>query len=171
MIRINLSAYVKPCTVCGAQDRKPPRGKQVTGDCRPCARANNRKAYEIAPGKFISRSAKWALANPEKVAGYKANWVDKNPEKRRAASRKDQHKRKGWAPGEHEKSEDLRPFITNCDCCGIDDPCAKQGWHADHNHTTGMFRGFLCKPCNDIIGYIEDYGWEPNTKQKAYLER
>jgi hypothetical protein len=27
--------------------------------------------------------------------------------------------------------------------------------HLDHNHTTGELRGFLCRRCNFLLGFIE----------------
>jgi hypothetical protein len=40
----------------------------------------------------------------------------------------------------------------------------------DHNHRTGLFRGFLCRPCNAAIGLLKD---SPKLLRKAalYLER
>jgi DNA-directed RNA polymerase subunit RPC12/RpoP len=32
----------------------------------------------------------------------------------------------------------------------------KGGWCLDHNHTTGVFRGWLCHDCNKAIGFFKD---------------
>lgn len=42
-----------------------------------------------------------------------------------------------------------------CACCGSPDPRGK-GWHIDHDHKTGEFRGVLCSPCNTGIGLLGD---------------
>lgn len=32
----------------------------------------------------------------------------------------------------------------------------RDGWHIDHDHSTGKVRGVLCPPCNLMIGYARD---------------
>lgn len=42
--------------------------------------------------------------------------------------------------------------------------------HFDHNHSTGMFRGWICYKCNVAIGMInEDIG--KLLKIKEYIEK
>lgn len=43
-----------------------------------------------------------------------------------------------------------------CECCGVDKPSGRGGWHLDHNHETGEFRGWLCSKCNGGIGLLGD---------------
>ena len=47
-----------------------------------------------------------------------------------------------------------------CAICGTTDPGliknGKLGWHADHNHKTGKFRGILCQNCNKGLGHFQD---------------
>ena len=31
-----------------------------------------------------------------------------------------------------------------------------QGWHGDHDHKTGLFRGVLCRQCNLGLGHFRD---------------
>jgi len=38
----------------------------------------------------------------------------------------------------------------------------------DHDHLTGMVRGILCRPCNLIIGFIDDDEWL--ERARAYLQ-
>lgn len=47
------------------------------------------------------------------------------------------------------KAGSLRP--DTCPICGGKDKICY-----DHDHTTGMFRGWLCGPCNTILGLAKD---------------
>lgn len=42
-----------------------------------------------------------------------------------------------------------------CAICKTTSP-GKRGWHTDHDHKTGRFRGILCMRCNLGIGYLMD---------------
>lgn len=52
-----------------------------------------------------------------------------------------------------------------CECC--DDPAKL---HADHDHATGKFRGWLCPRCNHGLGHFKD---DPARLRRAieYLSR
>jgi hypothetical protein len=52
------------------------------------------------------------------------------------------------------------PPNGRCQCCG--DKVKK--FHADHNHTTNKFRGWLCQPCNLGLGAFMD---DPRRLRKA----
>lgn len=44
-------------------------------------------------------------------------------------------------------------------CCGIcraTTPGGDKGWHTDHCHLDGYFRGILCFRCNVGLGYFRD---------------
>ncbi len=63
------------------------------------------------------------------------------------------------------RSHPRPPPGTPCNCCGRIDKL-----HLDHDHSTGAFRGYLCKNCNLGIGLIGDSSAGVNLAL-AYLLR
>jgi hypothetical protein len=52
-----------------------------------------------------------------------------------------------------------RPMTGWCELCGRIPPTNRGGHirlHADHDHETGKFRGWLCRVCNAAIGALGD---------------
>ncbi len=47
----------------------------------------------------------------------------------------------------------IKPEVTNCGICGKE--IRGQGINFDHDHRTGLFRGWLCRDCNCKLGWIE----------------
>ena len=54
---------------------------------------------------------------------------------------------------------------TNCEVCGKDETLCY-----DHCHTTGSFRGTLCRSCNKAIGQLGD-NYQGLLKAAQYLKR
>ena len=68
---------------------------------------------------------------PEQRARYREKQLARSREKRRQAGR--------GTPG-------------LCECCG--DHANKRHW--DHDHATGLFRGYLCHRCNCALAFAKD---------------
>ena len=49
--------------------------------------------------------------------------------------------------------EPTRPEPETCECCGVG---SRQALCLDHDHATGVFRGWLCHKCNLGIGKLGD---------------
>lgn len=165
MITLNLlekSKQGRLCKKCGSRNRNK------YGRCNPC-----RMEYDKA----------WVKANPHKRAIVMKRCREKNLDKFRARERKYQtdnkeqraaksrsRNKKGWALGERERAESLRSSVTTCACCFTSNPGVhNNAWRADHDHVTGLFRGFLCNPCNVVIGYMESYGLDMSPQVIKYL--
>lgn len=91
---------------------------------------------------------RWHEAHPGKHTVYsRRRWKNKN-RIRNAAVRKASRLRKAEAAG--------RPYPANglCEICG--QPPKFKRLHWDHNHTTGVFRGWLCASCNTMLGLVSD---------------
>lgn len=82
-------------------------------------------------------------------------WAKANPDKRR------QERRRRSMTGVPET--EAKPGHP-CDCCGV--PIVLQP-HADHDHATGKFRGWLCGRCNTRLIALEDASWR--AKAEEYL--
>ena len=64
----------------------------------------------------------------------------------------------------HKKHGHLKP--DQCDCCRT----SERKLVIDHDHATGLFRGWVCEPCNLGIGRLGD-NIEGVEKALAYLRR
>ncbi len=94
--------------------------------------------------------------NPE----YQREWRRKNPEKARASTKRYREQNKAKVQNWERKYrwkvagiEPTRPMPAACECCGA---VPDATLHADHDHVTGEFRGWLCRKCNMALGLLGD---------------
>lgn len=94
------------------------------------------------------------------MAIYEARWSKENRERKSAASRRYRSRlllREYGAP-----SDDLDVLIAAqgglCACCG-QPPTVGKGFHIDHDHSTGRYRGLLCHRCNARFYEGADLNW------------
>lgn len=83
-------------------------------------------------GKEFQRVEEWRARNPEKMAAQRSRWFQRHnlPKKERLAG---------------------RPRPTFCELCG-----RRGRIQFDHDHNTGLFRGWLCSPCNRVLGLVRE---------------
>ncbi len=114
----------------------------------------------------LARAAEWIAAHPEEEKAYQARYREGN---RVALHAKKRARKYGLS---HEEQAAL--LASQCGGCAI---CATPiglevggGAHLDHDHDTGMARGFLCRNCNTILGMAKD---SPSRLRAAavYLDR
>jgi hypothetical protein len=48
------------------------------------------------------------------------------------------------------------PVGQTCEGCGRDPEVDAIALQLDHDHSTGLFRGWLCSPCNTALGLLAD---------------
>lgn len=100
-------------------------------------------------------------ANPDKYRKYEKTKRDKNLPAYREKCRRATWKFNGVPTP-------LTPRPEVCDCCG--GPPGKRALHVDHDHVTGVFRGWLCHNCNLGIGRLGDT-IEALDRAIKYLQR
>lgn len=63
-----------------------------------------------------------------------------------------------WKGGgiDYQKKQAPRPKPEICEVCGTFAGSGKAGIHYDHDHKTGLFRGWLCGRCNVALGMVKD---------------
>ena len=96
---------------------------------------------------------------------YRERWLARHPDALLASYEKHRewlraHPLEGCADSARRKIgitkvEYLRlraSYNGNCACCG--EPCARP--HLDHDHGTGVIRGFICPRCNRSMVVVDD---------------
>jgi hypothetical protein len=137
------------------------------------ARARSARYYAKHTKRAASASAKWQAENREKRladgarwrAGHPGYWLKANVRKH---ARWAQAKKAGWTREDFERAEARRPTVQACECCNS--PAPGRSWIADHCHSAGTWRGFLCDGCNKRLtrAALLDMGLL-SPKEIAYL--
>ena len=121
-------------------------------------------AHPIEAEEQRRRNLAYRAKNRERlVAKARLRWEQMPPEKRAVALRSfaaNDLRRKERAAG--------RPRPDVCEVCG--GKGGKQPIHFDHDHATGLFRGWLCHHCNVILGMARDNA-DLLLKLATYLEQ
>ena len=135
--------------------------------CRECISEDDRAKRLADPEAYREKRARWLAANPEKARQYEARKKANNPEAYRARMR-----RASWRF--RDTPLPTRPEPPSCECCGRAETMVRKGslchLQVDHDHATGLFRGWLCSSCNLGLGKIGDT-IEAVERLLAYLKR
>jgi hypothetical protein len=132
-------------------------GRDASGRCRTCKNqaAREKRARDLDSARAADR-ARYARQK-EVLLETGRRYRQQHPETELARQRK---KRMRGLP-------DIAPRAGySCDCCG--NPVSKTP-HADHNHQTGRFRGWLCARCNLGMSFLDRPAWLENAA--AYLRK
>ncbi len=94
---------------------------------------------------------KWYRKNRKRIREVKKLWREANREKVLLCQKISERKRR--LRRETEKYGIVRPEVTICAIHGGE--IVGSEICLDHDHRTGKFRGWLCVPCNAILGLFE----------------
>lgn len=141
----------RPCRKGHTDVIRQPSGKRR---CRTCAR-EWRLQYEAQPE--IRERLHNQRVSPE-GREYWAKWRDRNREVARRSGRQWMHARRLKEQFGLDR-EDYQAMLDNqggvCAICKMP-PIEDYALSIDHDHTTGIIRGLLCRQCNLGIGNLRD---------------
>ena len=63
---------------------------------------------------------------------------------------------KGGTSHNYKVKQASRPKPDKCEVCGALGSDFKKGLCFDHDHSTGLFRGWLCTRCNVALGMVKE---------------
>lgn len=140
-------------------------------------RERGRRNYQENPAYYRAKSKKWAAEHPERMRELRRRYSETNAEAMRVKSRAWYAANTQRASVANRKSKLRRYGMTleefqamlmrQGGCCLIcqeemDPPVV------DHDHTTGVVRGLLCRPCNAGLGIFRD-DYRLLTRATEYL--
>lgn len=125
-------------------------------DCVECIKGRDAR-YTRSGARARALRAHYAKNREQRLAGSR-RWQAANPER--------------WAEVQR-KSDGLpdptRPMPECCEICGRK-PKDTKTLALDHCHATGLFRGWICRPCNSGLGMLGD-DLDRVLKAAAYLQK
>ena len=112
--------------------------------------AADARYYAANKERVKNRTRRWAIDNREKTLRYGATFRKAN--KKKLASKNLEYK---YGITAEQRDAALEAQGKKCASCKSPDPGVR-GWHVDHDHGTGKFRGILCRGCNHALGNVSD---------------
>jgi Recombination endonuclease VII len=115
-----------------------------------CGKGHSER-YVVSEGCAVCSRARVLAGyhrNPQRANARRAAWASKNQARDRERGRLWRRKQRGQIEGP------TRPMPDACEVC--DRGREGRSLHEDHDHVTGLFRGWLCYPCNTALGKLGD---------------
>ena len=137
-------------------EKKKARAKAWREDNKERVSTTNKAWAEANKERHAAIKKGWAEANKGRVDATTKAWREDNKERRAATQRGNSLKRKYDLPIEVYEHAIIRQ-LNLCAICG--EPETRKGYTTlvvDHDHATGIVRGFLCHSCNTTLGHMRD---------------
>jgi len=123
--------------------------------CKECQSVYRRGYYlAVSKSRELSSNSAWRKRNLVRKRDLGREQYKRDRFASVLSSMKYEARRNGHAPCNATKQQLIESYTGFCKSCGR--PEGKRKLHADHNHETGEFRGFLCGQCNQALGLLED---------------
>ena len=161
--RLDAARQAKVCPGCGELKPFSDYYKLKTGanglaaKCRPCVCAAERLREPADPARAAeaqrirARRHYYKDVERSRLRTRASRRKHMTPARRRVADLKEKY---GLTPQVWAAVFAAQGEV--CAICGSDTPRTTRGWHTDHDHETGRFRGVLCQPCNSLLGAARD---------------
>ena len=114
--------------------------------CKACEKPKQKKAYEKNRQREIDRAKAWRRANPERTLETQRKHREENRE--RIAL---EHFAYRFGLTKEEAVKVLAKKGGPCPICKV-----REALEYDHDHATGVNRGWLCGSCNRGLGLFGD---------------
>jgi hypothetical protein len=102
----------------------------------------------VSKRKYEARNITAPYGTKEYRRQYMALWNEENRSKVKQQHRDHWRRKNGVFP--------TRPEPAQCEICGDTPGGNGKRLHADHDHLTSVFRGWLCHRCNMALGLFKD---------------
>ncbi len=123
--------------------------------CRKCANAYNRE---------------WRRTDKDRAKVMDKATKKKHRFKVSLSKSRSVAKKEGHVPCLATEEHIKREFTGKCDICGVPEVECDYRLSMDHDHETGLFRGWLCGRCNKALGLLKD-SREVVLNAVLYLQR
>ena len=148
---------VKLCTKCNLQEKEP-----YHSYCRSCKNESVRIHYAANKEQYKLRGQRYRKSHAAYLSVKNTAWNKAHPELSSVYQRNSAWRKFAIL------NEDGTQFTCvdydrqyqvqqgRCRVCGLHQSELARRLCADHNHTTGKFRGLLCDLCNKALGQARD---------------
>lgn len=126
--------------------------------CRDCRKSAQKARRDSDIEGFRARTREYLNSLPDHEKERRRQHRNSSFSAKRKANvevfrgRELQRRLKRFGLSEHQYCEMV---ASGCAICGSSES-AGNGWHLDHDHDTGQFRGLLCHNCNIGLGNLKD---------------
>ena len=124
--------------------------------CKDCMDAKRRLRFKMNPGLSETYRKKMNSEHPGYHNLATKAWRKRNDLACKLMAIKSVAKRKDYSPCTATADELQNSLTGKCAICGVPESECSQTLHLDHDHETGKFRGWLCGPCNRLLGLAKD---------------